>query len=127
MSDETPALVGSPLLELPSDDVKLGYLDLNHWTLVVQASRFLTQAPRLNSGSLFGLTSSVVSCAQLPLARRRYRFAHIQPDPGCFGPARGSTRTEVSFLTTGQFRKLIARALDGISCALIWYVKLSGN
>jgi len=46
MRDETPSLVWSPLLELPSDDVKLGYLDLNHWIFFAQASRFLTRAPR---------------------------------------------------------------------------------
>jgi hypothetical protein len=38
MRDETPALVWPPLLELPSDDVKLVYLDLNHWISFAQAS-----------------------------------------------------------------------------------------
>lgn len=47
MRDETSALVRSPLLKLPSGDVKLGYLGLNHWIFFAQASRFLTMAPRI--------------------------------------------------------------------------------
>jgi hypothetical protein len=38
MRDEAPALVWPPLLELPPDDVKLVYLDLNHWISFAQAS-----------------------------------------------------------------------------------------
>jgi hypothetical protein len=38
MRDEAPALVWPPLLEPPSDDVKLVYLDLNHWISLAQAS-----------------------------------------------------------------------------------------
>ena len=35
---DTPALVWPGLLELPSEDVKLVYLDLNHWISFAQAS-----------------------------------------------------------------------------------------
>src|ERR1700686_4795914 len=38
MRDEAPVLVWPPLLELPSDDVKVVYLDLNHWISFAQAS-----------------------------------------------------------------------------------------
>lgn len=38
MRDEAPAVVWPPLLELPSEDVKLVYLDLNHWISFAQAS-----------------------------------------------------------------------------------------
>lgn len=38
MRDEPPALVWPRLLELPSDDVKVVYLDLNHWISFAQAS-----------------------------------------------------------------------------------------
>jgi hypothetical protein len=38
MRDTAPALVWPPLLELPPDDVKLVYLDLNHWISFAQAS-----------------------------------------------------------------------------------------
>ncbi len=49
MKDEPPALVWPRLLELPSDEVKVVYLDLNHWISLAQAAaghpngiRFLT-------------------------------------------------------------------------------------
>ena len=38
MREKAPELVWPPLLELPSDDVKLVYLDLNHWITFAQAS-----------------------------------------------------------------------------------------
>ena len=38
MRDEPPALVWPRLLELPSDNVPLVYLDLNHWISLAQAS-----------------------------------------------------------------------------------------
>jgi hypothetical protein len=38
MRDETPALVWPRLLELPSDNVNVVYLDLNHWISLAQAS-----------------------------------------------------------------------------------------
>ena len=39
MREKAPDLVWPPLLELPSDDVKLVYLDLNHWISFAQASK----------------------------------------------------------------------------------------
>lgn len=38
MRDKPPALVWPRLLELPSDNVNLAYLDLNHWISLAQAS-----------------------------------------------------------------------------------------
>ena len=38
MKDEPPALVWPRLLELPSDNVNVVYLDLNHWISLAQAS-----------------------------------------------------------------------------------------
>jgi hypothetical protein len=38
MREKAPTLVWPPLLDLPSDDVKLVYLDLNHWISLAQAS-----------------------------------------------------------------------------------------
>jgi hypothetical protein len=38
MSDDAPTLVWPPLLVLPSDAVKVVYLDLNHWISLAQAS-----------------------------------------------------------------------------------------
>src|SRR5271165_1682860 len=38
MKDEPPALVWPRLLELPSDNVNVAYLDLSHWISLAQAS-----------------------------------------------------------------------------------------
>jgi hypothetical protein len=38
MRDEPPALVWPRLLELPSNNVNIVYLDLNHWISLAQAS-----------------------------------------------------------------------------------------
>jgi hypothetical protein len=68
MRDEAPGLVWPPLLELPPDDVKLVYLDLNHWISFAQAStghpngaRFVETFKACKAARMAGTASFVLS------------------------------------------------------------------
>src|ERR1019366_10024654 len=68
MKDEPPAVVWPRLLELPSDNVNVVYLDLNHWISLAQASvghlkgsSFVETLEACRAGRLAGTAMFVLS------------------------------------------------------------------